>query len=198
MQTIKHEHGTVTVYHNLDKLPESPKSPVIFLAGPRDEQDEKPWREQAVQHILAHEGMKDFIVIMPNMEGHKPWPVDRAEESTQWQFNAINMALKYGSLMFWCPFTVENSGPTTRTEFGIYHAAREENCFYGRPENAYYVSYLDAVWSQVWPWRDIETDLKNLCIEAISRAYAIYSRRTSFGCKSPEAYEDHAADTRLS
>jgi hypothetical protein len=51
--------------------------------------------------------------------------------------------------MFWIPRTKELIALTTNMEFGYWQAREPQKLIYGRPDDAYRMSYLDIMWTQV-------------------------------------------------
>ncbi len=115
----------------------------IFLAGPtvRGHQTHlKSWRFEAVE-ILKAKGFTGNVII-PEFE-------DKTE-SDKYRYDIP--VWEYGGLtncqviLFWIPRTRELIGLTTNHEHGYWMARDRSKVVYGRPDDAYRMTYLDIMW----------------------------------------------------
>lgn len=121
------------------------QAPKIFLAGPtvRGNQPELvSWRFEAIE-IFENLGFKGSLIV-PEFESKtesdkgKDWiPV--------WEFTGLKTA---DVILFWIPRTRELIGLTTNYELGYWVAKEREKVIYGRPDDAYRISYPDIMWKE--------------------------------------------------
>lgn len=119
--------------------------PSVFLAGPtvRGNQPHlKSWRVEAI-NVFKSKGFNGNLII-PEFGS--------ATESDQfrydvpvWEFFGLRNC---SCIMFWVPRTKELIGLTTNHEHGYWMGREREKMVYGRPNDAYRVSYLDIMWVQ--------------------------------------------------
>jgi nucleoside 2-deoxyribosyltransferase len=133
----------LTYEDSCDKLDKS--KPSCFLAGPtiRAHQTHlKSWRKEALD--LFEKANFSGTVIIPeflvrnesNLE--KDWiPI--------WEFTGLKTA---DVILFWIPRTRELIGLTTNYELGYWVAKEREKVIYGRPDDAYRISYPDIMWKE--------------------------------------------------
>ena len=119
------------------------KLPTIFLAGPtvRGHQPHlTSWRYEAAK-LLQGRGFEGNVII--------PEFADRAESDKYrydvpvWEFEGLT---KSHVNLFWIPRTKELIGLTTNHEHGYWMAREREKVVYGRPDDAYRMTYLDIMW----------------------------------------------------
>jgi nucleoside 2-deoxyribosyltransferase len=124
--------------------------PSIFLAGPtvRGNQPHlSSWRPEAVELFRAN-----------NFEGNLIIPEFTSKtESDQvrydlpvWEFEGL---VRSDVILFWIPRTRELIGLTTNHEHGYWMARCREKMVYGRPNDAYRMSYLDIMWVEDYKQR---------------------------------------------
>ena len=123
--------------------------PTIFLAGPTVRGNQThltSWRFEAVELFKAN-GFEGSLII--------PEFSDKTESDQvrydlpQWEFSGLRQC---DCIMFWIPRTKELIGLTTNYELGYWVARNRDKVVYGRPHDAYRVSYCDIMWVE---------DLKN-------------------------------------
>jgi hypothetical protein len=135
----------------------------IFLAGcsPRGEQVLN-WRKEAVE-ILEKLGF-DGTVVIPEPE-HGKWA--NYDDVIEWEdFYMSNSDV----ILFWIPRDISNGilGLTSNVEFGKYLDSGK--IFYGRPNNADNVRYLDYWYTKRYetnPHNNLQ-DLIEECLEFLS------------------------------
>jgi nucleoside 2-deoxyribosyltransferase len=113
------------------------------LAGPTvrgNQQHLVSWRFEAIK-FLEQKGF-DGNVIVPEF--------NNKEESDQyrydipvWEFNGLTNS---DVILFWVPRTRELIGLTTNHEHGYWMARDRSKVVYGRPSDAYRITYLDIMW----------------------------------------------------
>ena len=117
--------------------------PSIFLAGPtvRGHQPHlTSWRFEAVK-ILKEKGFKGNVVI--------PEFTDKTESDKYrydipvWEFCGLTNS---HVILFWIPRTRELIGLTTNHEHGYWMGRDRSKVVYGRPDDAYRMTYLDIMW----------------------------------------------------
>jgi len=117
--------------------------PTIFLAGPtvRGHQPHLlSWRFEAVGLFIKKEFEGNLII--PEFTDKKESDKYRYDIPV-WEYNGLQ---KSHIIMFWIPRTRELIGLTTNHEHGYWMALDREKVVYGRPDDAYRVSYLDIMW----------------------------------------------------
>lgn len=139
-------------YDTLQKDIDYISVPSIFLAGPtvRGHQTNlTSWRFEAIE-IFKENGFEGNLII-PEFDE----PQNHCDSRTDlplWEFESMRQA---DCIMFWIPRTKELIGLTTNYEIGYWTCRCRERVVYGRPDDAYRISYLDTMWN---------TDLKDrLC-----------------------------------
>lgn len=119
--------------------------PSIFLAGPTVRGNQPhlvSWRIEAVQLFNKHKFEGNLIT---------PEFSDKSESDQfrydipQWEFEGL---IKSHVIMFWIPRTKELIGLTTNHEHGYWMARDREKMIYGRPNDAFRMSYLDIMWTE--------------------------------------------------
>ena len=117
--------------------------PTVFLAGPtvRGNQTHlKSWRPDAVK-LFKDMGF-DGNLIIP--EFSNPTESDKYRyDLPVWEFGGLS---KCHVIMFWIPRTRELIGLTTNHEHGYWMGRNREKIIYGRPDDAYRMTYLDIMW----------------------------------------------------
>lgn len=117
--------------------------PTVFLAGPtvRGHQSHlTSWRIEAAA-LFRDKGFKGNLII--------PEFTDKTESDKYrydipvWEFSGMCMS---HVIMFWIPRTRELIGLTTNHEFGYWMARARAKVVYGRPDDAYRITYLDIMW----------------------------------------------------
>lgn len=117
----------------------------VFLAGPTVRGNQPhltSWRFEAAGLFIK----KNFAgnIIIPEF-------TDKGESDQfrydipVWEFNGLQKA---HVIMFWIPRTRELIGLTTNHEHGYWLARERGKCIYGRPNDAYRMSYLDIMWAE--------------------------------------------------
>ena len=115
----------------------------VFLAGPTvrgNQPTMTSWRFAAVELFKKFDFKGNLII---------PEFTDRKESDQfrydipQWEYAGLQMA---NVIMFWIPRTRELIGLTTNHEHGYWMALHREKMVYGRPNDAYRMTYLDIMW----------------------------------------------------
>ena len=123
------------------------EGPVIFLAGPTVRGNQThltSWRFTAIEEFKK-QGFDGSLVIpefvsKTESDKNKSWiPL--------WEFNGLKRA---NCILFWIPRTRELIGLTTNWELGYWLGKEPGKVVYGRPDNAYRISYSDIMWEAVW------------------------------------------------
>lgn len=128
----------------------------IFLAGPtpRDEAVHS-WRPYAVK-LLREMGF-DGVVYVPEYSTGEV--LHNYDNQITWEWNALDVA---GAILFWVPRKLDGMPAfTTNVEFGLF--VKEDRTFYGRPDNAELIRYLDSLYHKYHEDRQIPSDLRSLC-----------------------------------
>ena len=119
------------------------KLPSVFLAGPTVRGNQPhliSWRFEAVR-IFKEKGFHGNLII--------PEFTDKTESDKYrydlpvWEFAGLR---KSHVIMFWIPRTRELIGLTTNYEFGYWTALDRSKVVYGRPDDAYRMTYCDIMW----------------------------------------------------
>lgn len=132
----------------------------IFLAGPTP-RDKKisSWRPEACKY-LSDLGFSGIVYVPELSSGEAQFNYDN---QIDWEWNALDSA---SVILFWVPREMHNMPAlTTNVEFGYY--VREKKVFYGRPNTAQNIKYLDRLFKRHHADIMIFEDLKTLCDEAV-------------------------------
>ena len=117
--------------------------PVIFLAGPtvRGHQTHlTSWRREAEN--LFKEYKFDGAIIVPEFESKTESDQYRFD-IPEWEFAGLQMA---DVILFWVARTRELIALTTNFELGYWMGRERDKIVYGRPEDAYRITYGDIMW----------------------------------------------------
>lgn len=115
----------------------------VFLAGPTVRGNQPhltSWRFEAAR-LFREEGFEGNLII--------PEFTDRKESDQfrydipQWEFFGLTNA---HAIMFWIPRTRELIGLTTNHELGYWMARDRGKVIYGRPNDAFRMTYCDIMW----------------------------------------------------
>ena len=142
---VKH-NVTVHRYHTPNDVIRLIERPSIFLAGPtvRGHQPHlTSWRYEAIEEFKRQGFNGDLIVpeftSKTESDQNKEWV-------PKWEYNGLKAA---DCIMFWIPRTRELIALTTNMEFGYWQGREPQKMVYGRPDDAYRMSYLDIMWNKV-------------------------------------------------
>jgi hypothetical protein len=117
--------------------------PTIFLAGPTVRGNQAhliSWRFEAVA-LFRHAGFGGNLIV-PEFSTKTESDKYRYDVP-QWEFAGLQRS---HVIMFWIPRTRELIGLTTNHEHGYWMARERNKVVYGRPDDAYRMSYLDIMW----------------------------------------------------
>ena len=138
MEVIMNEIRYETPIENVDFNLQS-----VFLMGPtvRGNQPHlKSWRPDAAALFRA-KGFAGNIIIP---EFANPTESDKYRyDIPQWEFAGLQ---KCHAILLWLPRSRELIGLTTNWEMGYWVAREREKLIYGRPDDAYRVTYCDIMW----------------------------------------------------
>lgn len=115
----------------------------IFLAGPTVRGNQPhltSWRLDAVTEFKRR-GFAGNLII-PEFSNRKESDQFRYD-IPQWEYAGLQMA---HCIMFWIPRTKELIGLTTNHELGYWMALDRSKVVYGRPNDAYRMTYCDIMW----------------------------------------------------
>jgi hypothetical protein len=131
--------------------------PTIFLAGPTVRGNQPhltSWRFEAVrllqERVFLDEKMCLLNIIIPEFTDITQSDKYRYDIPI-WERTGL---IKSDVILFWVPRTRELIGLTTNHEHGYWMARDRRKMVYGRPDDAYRVTYLDIMWVE---------DAKNNC-----------------------------------
>ena len=117
----------------------------VFLAGPTVRGNQPhltSWRFEAAA-LIKKKGFVGNLIIPEFTDKHES---DKYRyDIPVWEFNGLQ---KSHAIMFWIPRTRELIGLTTNHEHGYWMARERGKVIYGRPDDAYRVSYLDIMWAE--------------------------------------------------
>ena len=135
----------------------------IFLAGPtpRDKAVHS-WRPYAIK-LLREIGFDGVVYVPEYSTGEPLQEYDDSqinfEKQIAWEWKALDQA---GAILFWIPRNLKDMPAfTTNIEFGLF--VKEDRTFYGRPDNAELISYLDHLYARYHEDRYIYSNLRSLC-----------------------------------
>ena len=117
----------------------------VFLAGPTvrvNQHNLTSWRFGAIE-LFKKFGF-DGNLIIPEFEDKSESDQFRYDIPV-WEYEGLQKA---HVIMFWIPRTRELIGLTTNHEHGYWMALHREKMVYGRPNDAYRMTYLDIMWVQ--------------------------------------------------
>ena len=117
--------------------------PSVFLAGPtvRGNQTHlKSWRPDAVE--LFRKYNFDGNIIIPEFSVNTVSDKYRYDLPA-WEFEGLR---KSNVIMFWVCRSRELIGLTTNYELGYWTAKNRNKVIYGRPDDAYRITYDDVMW----------------------------------------------------
>lgn len=103
-------------------------SPSIFLAGPTPRDDQKSWREEAIE-LLSRQFEGSLLVPEPFCNDY--------DAQVKWEWKYLDAAT---CILFWVPRSRSLPGFTTNTEFGMY--ASSGKIVLGAPPKTYKTRYL--------------------------------------------------------
>lgn len=134
MNEIRYETPIATVDWKQDS---------VFLAGPTVRGNQPhltSWRFEAAK-LFREKGFEGNLII--------PEFTSKAESDKyrydipQWEYAGL---INSHVIMFWIPRTKELIGLTTNHEHGYWLARDRSKVVYGRPDDAYRMTYLDIMW----------------------------------------------------
>ena len=157
-------HGNLKIYNYQDseEIVSKITGPSIFLAGPTVRGNQPhliSWRIEAVAIFK----MKQFegSLIIPEFTS-KTESDENKKWVPLWEYNGLKKA---NCIMFWIPRTKELIGLTTNMELGLWMGRQMNKVVYGRPDDAYRISYLDIMWEAIQKergetemWKDTLSD----------------------------------------
>jgi len=136
---------------------ENIEKPSIFLAGPTVRGHQPyltSWRHEVIEKVKdwGHKVdliVPEFISPLTSDKGVKRCPI--------WEFAGLQKA---DCILFWIPRTRDKLvdgkiqtgliALTTNMEFGYWQGRQPDKMIYGRPNDAYRMSYLDIMWKAVY------------------------------------------------
>lgn len=146
----------------------------IFLAGPtvRGHQPHlTSWRFEAIEEF-KRQGFDGSLIIpeftsKTESDKSKDWvPI--------WEFNGLKKA---DVILFWLPRTKELIGLTTNYELGMWVARNPSKVIYGRPDDAYRISYCDIMWKEQMEEIQSDRPIYNTLPETINAAIHLAIRK---------------------
>lgn len=161
-------------------------TPSIFLAGPTVRGNQPhltSWRFDAIEEFQKQNYTGALIIpeftSKTESDKSKTWvPL--------WEYNGLKKA---DCIMFWIPRTKELIALTTNMEFGYWQAREPQKLIYGRPDDAYRMSYLDIMWTQVASENNQYTNTIHTTLEDTVKA-SIESAQNRFNKHVPQSIKD--------
>lgn len=174
---------------SLDDLVDS-EDKTIFLAGPTVRGNQPhltSWRWAAIEEFQK-QGFKGTLVI--------PEFSDRLESDKgklwipKWEYAGLTAC---DVIMFWIPRTRELIGLTTNHEHGYWLGRCKKKMVYGRPDDAYRMTYLDIMWEindlgfddNPLPIMKTLEDTVKMSIEQSEKKHRLYRSKTAVTVDSP-------------
>ena len=161
---------TIHVLRYEDNYEDLPDLPTIFLAGPTVRGNQPhltSWRFAAIDEFAKQKFQGNLIV---------PEFVSKTQSDKgvswipKWEYRGLSTS---DVNLFWIPRTKELIGLTTNMEFGYWQARQPHKIIYGRPDDAYRISYLDIMWQVIADETEAyEPRIYNNLPEAITAAIA--------------------------
>ena len=142
------------------------KLPSIFLAGPTvrgNQQHLTSWRVEAIEEF-KDQGFSGNLII-PEFSSKTESDKGR-HDIPLWEFEGLK---KCDVIMFWIPRTRELIGLTTNYELGYWTGRYRDKVVYGRPDDAYRISYPDIMWIEDWK------DERHMKYPGMERGDSIYA-----------------------
>lgn len=187
-------------YEESEYIVNNINTPSIFLAGPTVRGNQPhltSWRFDAIEEFKKQNYTGALIIpeftSKTESDKSKTWvPL--------WEYNGLKKA---DCIMFWIPRTKELIALTTNMEFGYWQAREPQKLIYGRPDDAYRMSYLDIMWTQVASENNqyantIYTTLEDTVKASIESAQNRFNKRVPqsiiddmIWCKEFELYHKH-------
>lgn len=133
----------------------------VFLAGPTVRGNQPhltSWRNEAI--TLFRKMRFAGNLIIPEFKDKRESDQYRYDLPV-WEFSCLQ---KSDVIMFWVQRTRELIGLTTNCEFGYWMARSRMKMVYGRPDDAYRISYLDIMWvedSKLYTYTKIDRCIHN-------------------------------------
>lgn len=144
----------------------------LFLVGPTPRtSDAQSWRPQALQVLSQYVDNKiDLVVFIP--EPRNGIYSTNYLEQVEWETQHLEMA---DAILAWVPRNMKTSlkGLTTNVEFGRY--IESGKLFYGRPDLADKIKYLDWLYHQITK-RHAANTLEQLAGEVITYLQQLLSK----------------------
>jgi nucleoside 2-deoxyribosyltransferase len=146
--------------------------PSVFLAGPtvRGHQPHlTSWRHEATR-LFKEKGF-DGNLIIPEFSNKTESDKYRYDVPV-WEFAGLRNS---HIIMFWIPRTKELIGLTTNYELGYWVARHRNKVIYGRPDNAYRMTYCDIMWVEdskqydKYASKEIHNTLEKTILASLSR-----------------------------
>jgi hypothetical protein len=136
----------------------------VFLVGPTPRSRVvKSWRPEALK-IMKDSYFNGSIYIPEDRSGKYSHDYNHQVE---WEHEALEHCRKHGAIMAWVPRNLQNMPAfTTNVEFGMY--VKEENFFYGRPNNSEKNRYLD------WAYEKFRKENPSDTLEALIEEVSLY------------------------
>lgn len=171
MNVLRYENSKAEILADI-------QAPKIFLAGPTVRGNQPhltSWRFEAIE-LFEKMGFKGELIVpeftvRTESDKGKDWiPI--------WEFTGLQAA---DVILFWIPRTRELIGLTTNYELGYWVAREREKVIYGRPDDAYRISYPDIMWkadAKEGESVDIYSTLEDTVRAAIDLATKRYIIRT--------------------
>ncbi len=159
-----------------DEIAPSSYHASLFLVGPTPKTDDaQSWRPQALQILSQHIDNKlNLVVFIPEPRNS----VYRSNylEQVEWENQYLEMA---DALLAWIPRDIKTSlkGLTTNIEFGRY--VESGKLFYGRPDQADNIRYLDWMYHRMTK-RQVTNTLEKLVGEVMT-----YLQQLLSACDKP-------------
>ena len=128
--------------------------PTVFLTGPTVRGNQPhliSWRFEAAK-IFKEKGFVGNLII-PEFSNRKESDKYRYDIPA-WEFEGLQRSHVN---MFWIPRTRELIGLTTNHEHGYWLAREREKVVYGRPDDAYRMTYLDIMWVEDAKYRGMRS-----------------------------------------
>lgn len=109
----------------------------IFLAGPTPRDKKTPsWRPQALEILNKMYTGTVFVPERSNWDTLQDY-----NDQVEWEHYCLEAST---AILFWVPRDMSNMPAlTTNVEFGYWLATRPKDIYYGRPDNAHNIQYLD-------------------------------------------------------
>lgn len=124
------------IYSNHPPYEKQDKLSIFLMGGTPRSEDVKSWRPEAIQYL--QETFDDIDIILPDSNSGIRICY---EDQVEWETIGLENC---SVILAWVPRNMETMPClTTNVEFGMWIIKNPNKLFYGRPDDAFAIKYLD-------------------------------------------------------